>query len=271
MKDAECADLLQWALPQLGLRWPGFRKVRRQVCKRITRRMTSLGLTNAAAYRERLRNDPREWQELDGMCRITISRFYRDRDVFQVLAGVVLPLLAERAQSEARGVQAWCAGSASGEEVYTLRIVWDVLIQPAFPEVAFAVLGTDVDEAVLRRADEGCYERTTLREMPPDLIEQGFEKRGDLLCVRSRHRHGIVFSKQDVRDTMPSGPFDLIFCRNLAFTYFEPAVQRRMLVGFSARLRTGGCLVIGAGEEIPEGDNLFRSIPECKEILRRLD
>jgi hypothetical protein len=79
MQDAECVALLRWALPRLGLRWPGFRKVRRQVCKRINRRIKELGLADVAAYREHLERVPEEWPRLDALCRITISRFYRDR------------------------------------------------------------------------------------------------------------------------------------------------------------------------------------------------
>lgn len=78
MRNAECVALLRWALPRLGLRWPGFRRVRRQVCKRIARRIKELGLADVAAYRERLECAPEEWPEFDSLCRITISRFYRD-------------------------------------------------------------------------------------------------------------------------------------------------------------------------------------------------
>ncbi len=81
----DCTAFLQWALPQAGLHWPGFRKVRRQVCKRLTRRLRELGLDNFAAYRARLQGDPTEWRVLDECCHITISRFCREAAVFQVL------------------------------------------------------------------------------------------------------------------------------------------------------------------------------------------
>ncbi len=87
MKDPECIRFLQWALPQLHMRWPGFRKVRAQVCKRIGRRMTGLGLSEFSSYRSYLEETPEEWSTLDTLCRITISRFYRDRDVFEHLHG----------------------------------------------------------------------------------------------------------------------------------------------------------------------------------------
>lgn len=76
MTDRECVEFLQWALPQLGLRWPGFRKVRRQVHKRMVRRLGELGLGQIADYRAYLDTHAAEWGVLDAMSRISISRFY---------------------------------------------------------------------------------------------------------------------------------------------------------------------------------------------------
>jgi hypothetical protein len=76
MTDTECITFLHWALPQLRLRWAGFRRVRRQVCKRISRRIAELDLPGTAAYRDHLEHNPLEWPVLDGLCSITISRFY---------------------------------------------------------------------------------------------------------------------------------------------------------------------------------------------------
>ena len=77
-EDQQWVAFLQWALPQLQLRWKGFRKVRSQVCKRIYRRMRSLQISSLDAYRLYLQRHPGEWRVLDTLCRITISRFYRD-------------------------------------------------------------------------------------------------------------------------------------------------------------------------------------------------
>jgi chemotaxis protein methyltransferase CheR len=66
MNDTDCVTFLRWALPQLELHWSGFRKVHRQVCKRLRRRMRELGLTDFAAYRARLEANPAEWRVFDG-------------------------------------------------------------------------------------------------------------------------------------------------------------------------------------------------------------
>ena len=90
-------------MPRINLRWPGFRKVRRQVCKRLKRRMQDLRLADFPAYRARLENDSSEWQVLDRCCHITISRFFRDRGMFEALRRHVLPDIAAHAKQEGRG------------------------------------------------------------------------------------------------------------------------------------------------------------------------
>ncbi len=81
--DADGVQFLQWCLSRLRLRWPGFRKVRRQVYKRLHRRLQELGLSSVAEYRSYLEEHPTEWAALDALCWIPISRFYRDKGVFQ--------------------------------------------------------------------------------------------------------------------------------------------------------------------------------------------
>lgn len=75
MHDRDCISLLQWALPRLGHRWRGYRQVRRQVCRRIEARIHSLGLADAAAYRQRLETNNEEWAALRTCLPVTISRF----------------------------------------------------------------------------------------------------------------------------------------------------------------------------------------------------
>ena len=223
MNDPDCTAFLQWALPQINLRWPGFRKVRRQVCKRLKRRMHDLQLADFAAYRARLENDPTEWEVVDRCCHITISRFFRDRGVFEALRRRVLPDIAARAKQEGRAAQIWSAGCAAGEEPYTLRILWDVEIASLCPDVPLIIVATDIDEIMLARAQEGCFAATSLRELPPHLIGQAFDRVGSRFCVKPRHRDGIRFLHQDIRSEAPTASFDLVLCRYLAFTYFAPA------------------------------------------------
>src|SRR3990170_4320324 len=226
MADADCVAFLQWALPRLDLRWLGFRKVHGQVCKRLKRRMKELDLSGFAAYRERLEAAPDEWAVLDGLCHITISRFFRDSRVFEALGQRVLPEIAARAVEDQRQARFWSAGCASGEEPYTLKIIWDLAVASDFPGIECSVVATDVDEAVLTRARKGCYSKGSLRELPEALILQGFDRTGGLFCVRPQHRQDVHFLLQDLRSEAPEGLSDLILCRNVAFTYFEVPLQQ---------------------------------------------
>jgi chemotaxis protein methyltransferase CheR len=256
MTDIDCTAFLQWALPQLELRWPGFRKVRRQVCKRLRKRMGDLGVADFASYRERLAADPSEWQVLDECCHITISRFFRDRGIFEFLRRRVLPDIAARAAREHRTARIWSAGCASGEEPYTLRILWDLEVSRLHPGVSLSIIATDVDEDMLARAREACFKATSLHELPAYLVEQAFERTGSLFRIKPVHREGIEFLYQDLRSQAPSQLFDLILCRYVAFTYFAPALQQRVLALMLDRLLPGGYLAIGTHERLPEGATL---------------
>jgi chemotaxis protein methyltransferase CheR len=157
MRDADCVQFLQWALPRLDLRWDGLRKVRRQVCRRISRRLAELGLSDGTAYREYIEGNADEWDRLDGFCRITISRFWRDPAVFESLRDHVLPALGPT-------VSVWSAGCASGEEPYSL------VLAAAEAGIAVRVLATDVDPA--------------LRAMPPTVRARAFDDG----CLRSARK-----------------------------------------------------------------------------------
>jgi chemotaxis protein methyltransferase CheR len=253
MRDEECVSFLQWALPQLRARWPGFRKVRGQVCKRVARRLRTLDLPDVSAYRAYLETHSGEWTYLDELCWIPISRFYRDRAVFDHLAKKILPRVAEAAK--ARGelrVKAWSAGCGAGEEPYTLHLLWRLSVQQQFPQVELEILATDIDREQLDRAQTACYPRGSLKELPPDWIRIAFEE-GDRYRLRPEFRSGVEFREQDIRRELPEGPFSLILCRNVVFTYFEEALQREIAVGIHERLIPGGVLVLGIHEALPAG------------------
>jgi chemotaxis protein methyltransferase CheR len=114
--------------------------------------MEELSINDPANYRDYLGRRPEEWQVLDSYCTIPISRFYRDRGVFDYLRAAVLPALA--ATVSARGetrMRAWVCGCASGEEAYTLNIVWRAGIAENFPNLPLEIIATDVDPAFIGR------------------------------------------------------------------------------------------------------------------------
>ncbi len=244
MNDSECIAFLQWALPRLQLRWPGYRKVRRQVCKRVDRRIRALGLDGVDAYRGLLEKDPNEWAALDGLTRITISRFYRERDVFDYLCQVALPELHAWAAPEP--VRVWSAGCAAGEEAYTLAIAAQ---QQSIP---LRIVATDCDEHQLVRAREARYSAGCLKDLPASWRVSAFEQEGDEFVLRDELRAHVELRKQDIRQDMPPGPFELILCRYLAFTYFEAPLQRHIAERLLSRVTPDGFIVLGKHEAWPE-------------------
>lgn len=253
MNDAKCIRFLQWALPRLRMRWPGFRKVRKQVCKRIGRRMRELDLPDIEAYQHFLEAQPGEWIFLDRCCRITISRFYRDIRLFETIGKGILPSLVKSAkQRDERDVRCWTAGSASGEEPYTLAILWRLMLESTFPEFSISIMATDADPNMIERARTGRYSKGSLKDLPLSWRDQAFEHRAELFQIRDEYRTAVEFRQQDLRREMPTGQFDLILCRNLAFTYFDETLQKEILSGIVDRLRPYGFLVIGQHESLPE-------------------
>jgi chemotaxis protein methyltransferase CheR len=258
VNDASCVAFLRWALPRLHLRWPGFRKVRRQVCRRIGRRILELELADTTAYRAYLETHPEEWRRLDALCWIPISRFYRDRRVFDHLGRVVLPELAEEAA--ARGeeeLRCWSAGCASGEEPYTMSLIWALQLRDRFPGVTLRIMATNADSNLLRRARRGSYSASSLKDLPPEWREKAFARVGERFCLAPDFRAGVEFQLQDIRWQLPAERFHLVLCRNLVFTYFDEGQQRRCLQRIDDSVELGGILVIGTHESLPSGATRF--------------
>jgi chemotaxis protein methyltransferase CheR len=252
MKDAACINFLQWALPKLNMRWPGFRKVRKQACKRIGRRITELNLADTASYRAYLQQNPDEWQQLDVLCRITISRFYRDKGIFNFLGSHVLPKLTEKnLQKKEKTIYCWCIGCASGEEPYSMSLLWDLAGIPKSLTLDLQLLATEVDPFMLARARQGCYPASSIRELPEDWLPKAFDQQGDQYCLKQRYRNRVQFVEQDIRQSPAKDPFHLILCRNLVFTYYDKKLQKEILKRILKALLPGGALVLGAHESLP--------------------
>ena len=251
MRDADCVLFLQGALPRLRMRWAGFRKVRGQVCKRVERRRRELELRDLGAYRAYLEEHPDEWAVLDSLCRVTISRFCRDRAVFAFLEHDVLPALARIAATDRRSLVAWSAGCAPGEEPYTLALIWELAVAPVFAGLGLRVLATDIDPTMIERARAACYEAGSLRDLPEAWRSRAFVIREGGYCLRAELGRLVTFKRHDLRAEPPGGPFDLVLCRNVAFTYFDHELQAEVCAALPTCLRPGGALVIGRNELLP--------------------
>jgi chemotaxis protein methyltransferase CheR len=269
MNDSNCVQFLQWALPRLGMRWHGFRKVRGQVCKRLRRRLTELGLDDVAAYRAHLERHPGEWETLEQLTHITISRFDRDHGAFAFLQEEVFPALANEVSTRGSDtLEVWSAGCASGEEPYTIAIIWELELAMRHPAIEIRILATDVDDVMLTRARRGCYTAGSLKELPERWRAAAFVQRDGLYCLIDRFKWPVSIECHDVRSPPPR-QFDLVMCRNLAFTYFDLELQHDTASRLARALRPGGALVLGAHETLPAGVCQFKPWSVNERIYRR--
>ena len=232
------------------MRWAGYRRVRRQVCRRVKKRLRVLNLPGVADYRSFLLAHPEEWQTLDGLCRISISRFYRNQGVFQHVEQALMPMLERRMLARgATGLRIWSIGCASGEEPYTLALLCAFRRQSG--SYRTEIVATDADARLLERARRGCYPRSSLREIPTAWYT-AFEEKDHGFCIKPEYRAMVEFQKQDIRTKTAGGVFDLILCRNLAFTYFALGLQSGIAKRLAQALVAGGYLLLGTHETLPE-------------------
>ena len=239
--------------------------------KRIQRRLQSLGLPSLADYHTYLETHPEEWAVLDSSCWISISRFYRDKSVFQFLEREVLPGLARQALARGESVlRCWSIGCAAGEEPYSLSLLWKLDLQAQFPTVRLVILATDIDDQAIARAQRGCYPPSSLRDLPESWRMQAFDQTAEGFWIKPEFRESVTFLMLDIREAAPEQTFHLILCRYLAFTYFDAGLQSSTLRQFTGRMQAGGALVIGHGETLPDGE--FGLIPwsEKEGIYRRV-
>ncbi len=251
---------LSEVLPPLGLCPSAYR--RRNIRRRIVRRMESVGIHEFHRYQDLVRGDSSEWEALRSILVVTISRFFRNARVFQFLSRVVLPCLAAKGTPAA----VWSAGCAAGEEPYSLRIAWAELLGEKPP---IRLLATDIDAVSLDRAAAGRYPQSSLREVPDALRRRYFNREGDSYCVRDEMKRSVSFRRMDLlRDGSP-GQFGLILCRNAAFTYFG-SDQRLSVAGIlAASLEEGGYLALGRTEALPEKtSDLFEPAFPAERIYR---
>lgn len=244
LSDSEFKQLLDY----LDRPWAGFRKVRKGVKKRIRRHMEQLGCGRFEPYLDRIEEDPQLRSQCEQCLTITISRFYRDRRLWDHLQQQILPRLSDRFGD---GLAAWSAGCANGEEPYSLAMVWAAAA--VRPMAALNVLATDADVQCLQRAETGRYPISSLKELPEDVKTRWFRKErgGRRWCVDPALQQRITWQVHHLLEIPPPGPFHLIFLRNNLLTYYRGSALEVSLSRIVARLADGGILAVGSNERLP--------------------
>lgn len=237
-------------LKRLNRPWDGYRKVRKGVIKRLRRHMQELGCSTVDQYVVQLARQPGAKAAHEQCLRVTISRFFRDRHLWQALQTRGLPDLVERFPPP---IRIWSAGCANGEEPYSLAMLWDEMKYPQ----ALDLLATDAGKACLERARKGAYSRSSLKELPDEMRKRYFSSRkgGRQFIIRTHQLTPIRWRQHDLLTPLSeNGPFHLILLRNNLLTYYQGPDLLAALTRIVAALSPGGWLVTGARERLPESD-----------------
>lgn len=262
MDEKDGVKFLQWALPKRGYKWLGFRKPRSQVLKRIRRRMEELNISGGySGYKSYLEENPKEWEIFDSFCYVTISKFFRDRKLWEFIRDEILCeyLFEKNCQNP---VEIWSAGCCNGEETYSIAIIANQLLNEKPDAENIKILASDREEEVLRRAEQGIYPKSALKELTKSELSRYFLKMDsdddERYRIKQELTDPIEFEKRNIRESLPLGEFDIVFCRNLVFTYFNKDPAENFLKKLKRVIKPAGYLIIGSNELLPEADWLRR-------------
>ena len=246
MDDHHFRQLLQ----HLGLSWPGYRKVRKGVKKRIHRHMQTLGCRNISSYLLELDKSDKEKYECERLMTVSISRFFRDRKLWEELEKEILPGLIEK---QGRKIEAWSAGCGCGEEVYSLKMVWGSVMRSTGQMADLGITATDMNPKYLERARIGVYGRSSLKEVPERYLAAYFERKAGstLFSVRDSQKKGIAWQRHNLLLDPPGACFHLVFLRNNLLTYYQEEIERPAFRRVTDCLLEGGFLIIGSHEKLP--------------------
>ncbi|MBU2497818.1 MAG: hypothetical protein KKE57_02855 [Proteobacteria bacterium] len=246
MDDKQFRRLLEY----LDLSWAGYRKVRKGVKKRIARHMEGLGCHTMDEYLLTLEGPPALRLECERLMAISISRFFRDRSLWQTLEDMILPEILKR---NLDSVRVWSAGCACGEEVYSLKISWERLRARHSQMPLLDLVATDLNPLYLDRAKSGIYPRSSLREIPEEIRPTYFERQRGKghFAVQTFLKDGISWQEHHLLSDPPENNFHLILLRNNLLTYYKEEIIDPALKRVATCLTPEGYLIIGAREKIP--------------------
>ncbi len=229
------------------------------VVSRLSKILRALGLPSFDAYVDYLERSGSadDGQDFVNALTTNLTRFYREDHHFEHLRSYVGALVAERPRGTK--LRIWSAGCSTGQEPYTIGL--DLLA--AFPDLKrwdFKILATDIDTAVIAKAAMGIYPENELSGLSAERARH-FEKGNDgMIRIPAAARELVSFKPLNLIGPWPmKGPFDAIFCRNVAI-YFDKPTQGEVFGRFAKMLAPEGFLYIGHSENLGSGGEGFRLV-----------
>jgi two-component system CheB/CheR fusion protein len=236
--------------------------------RQIERRMALAAIKDLAVYLDTIRQDPQEIDRLAKDMLINVTQFFRDEKTFEVLAETVVPELIRR-QPLGVPIRIWDAGCSTGEETYSIAMLFLEEIAAAKRNVKLQVFASDVDDDALTIARNGLYPESIRKDVSPARLERFFTKEDHHYRVTRELREIVVFTTQDLLADAPFSRLDLVSCRNVLI-YLRPEVQEKVIALFHFALGEGGILVLGASEAVGDFGNHFEPISKKHRIFRHI-
>lgn len=240
--------------------------------RRIERRMAVHQIATIEAYVQHLRANRHEIDLLFKELLIGVTNFFRDPDVWEYLRTEALPGLLARYPS-GKALRAWVPACSTGEEAYSLAMVFKEAVALAQPVGRFTlqIYATDLDPDAIDTARKGLYPANIAADVSAEQLARHFipEEGGGYRVARDI-REMVVFATQNIVADPPFTKLDIITCRNLLI-YFGAALQKKLLPLFYYALNRGGLLLLGSSETIGNFGHLFAPINNKARIFQRLD
>jgi two-component system CheB/CheR fusion protein len=225
--------------------------------RRIERRMGIHQINKMAAYIRYLQENSQELDLLFKELLIGVTNFFRDPAAWEHLREQAIPaLLANRSPGQA--LRAWVPGCSTGEEAYSLAIVFKEAVEGAKPKGNFAVqiFATDLDRDAIDKARHGLFPANIAADVSPERLSRFFSKEDRGYRVRKEIREMVIFAPQNLIMEPPFTKLDILSCRNLLI-YLAPEVQKKLMPVFHYSLRPDGILFLGSAETIGSFTDLF--------------
>ncbi len=230
--------------------------------RRFQHRMQELEISNYTDYLEYLTNHPQEGVHLLNTVLINFSGFFRDRDSWNYLASVIIPQIIAFKQPGEQ-IKVWSAGCASGQEVYTLAILFVEILGIEQYIERVQIFATDRDKDALLEAQRGSYNELAIADLDGRILSKYFEKKFDNLeqryVIDSKLRRKIIFGRHDLTLNAPMSKIDLLVCRNVLI-YLDCETIAAVLVRFHFALNHNAFLFLGSAESLTKSENIFRTI-----------
>ncbi|NEB05833.1 CheR family methyltransferase [Streptomyces sp. SID13726] len=263
--DEELEELLRFLRDARGFDFTGYK--RSSLGRRIRKRMADADAASYADYRDRLETNADEFNALFNTILINVTSFFRDPEAWTFLQREVLPeLLAQSGPDDE--IRVWSAGCSSGEEAYSLAIMFAEALGLDETLERVKIYGTDVDEEALRDARSGLYPAKALEPLAPELRESYFEQNGARFGFRPDLRRRVIFGRHDITRDAPISRLDLLVCRN-ALMYFNVETQTQIVDRFHFALREGGFLFLGKAEMLLNDVDRFDVLSMRQRVFRR--